>query len=122
MDYRFFYNERQIPCARLSMDHEALGLWLSDELGSDAEQAQRILDAIEALERKERQDFEWSGRDFVLRLTRDEAEVIALSLLSTYSDEELADEELELYDAESRALCGLDDFKDLLLEWQDFIR
>lgn len=121
MDYRFFYNERQIPTARLSMDHEAFGLWLSDELGSDKEQLQHILQAIGQLENGERREFEWQGRDFLLYLTRDDAEVTALTLLQEYSREELEGEDLDFYDSESRASCGLEDFKDLLMEWQEFV-
>ena len=121
MDYRFFYNERQIPTARLSMDHEALGLWLSDELGSDKEQLHHILQVISQLENGERREFEWQGRDFLLYLTRDDAEVTALTLLQEYSREELEGEDLDFYDSESRAACGLEDFKDLLLEWQEFV-
>lgn len=121
MDYRFFYNERQIPTARLSMDHEALGLWLSDELGSDKEQLHHILQVISQLENGERREFEWQGRDFLLYLTRDDAEVTALTLLQEYSREELEGEDLDFYDSESRAACGLEDFKDLLLEWQEFL-
>ena len=121
MDYRFFYNERQLPCARLSMDHEAFGLWLTDELASNLERLDEISNAIKDILSNARQEYEWIGRDFVLRLNRDDAEVIALSLLQEYTEEELNDEDLELYDAESRAMCGLEDFQELLLEWRDFL-
>jgi uncharacterized protein YacL (UPF0231 family) len=121
MDYRFFYNERQLPCARLSMDHEAFGLWLTDELGADTEQLSRLLQAISSLEQGQQTEFQWQGRDFLLRLTRDDAEVIALVLLQDHSLEELEGEDLEFYDAESFAACGLDDFKELLSEWQEFL-
>lgn len=121
MDYQFFYNERQLPCARLSMEHEAFGLWLSDELGNDSTKCQEILTAIHAISQKTQPDYQWQGREFLLRLDREDAEVILLSLLQEYSAEELQDEGLELYEAESRAQCGLDDFRDLLIEWQAFI-
>ncbi|MEN9464826.1 MAG: hypothetical protein RL217_1007 [Pseudomonadota bacterium] len=122
MDYQFYYNERQLPCARLSMEHEAFGLWLSEELSSDAQQCQALLDAITALIKGLRQEFQWQGHEFLLRLTREDAEVTALSLLQDYSLDELDSEEgLELYDAESRAICGLEDFQELLIEWQAFI-
>lgn len=121
MDYRFFYNERQLPCARLSMDHEAFGLWLTDELASNLERLDEISKAIKDILSNARQEYEWIGRDFVLRLNRDDAEVIALSLLQEYTEDELNDEDLELYDAESRAMCGLEDFQELLLEWRDFL-
>ena len=121
MDYRFFYNERQIPTARLSMDHEAFGLWLSDELGNDKEQLDVILQAIGQLEAGVQREYQWQGRDFLLHLTREDAEVTALTLLQEYSREELEGEDLDFYDSESRAACGLEDFKDLLIEWRDFL-
>ena len=37
------------------------------------------------------------------------------------SGEELEGEDLDFYDSESRASCGLEDFKDLLMEWQEFV-
>lgn len=122
MDYQFYYNERQLPCARLSMEHEALGLWLCEELSNDVQQCQALLDAITRLIKGQLHEFQWQGHEFLLRLTRDDAEVTALSLLQDYSLDELdAEEGLELYDAESRASCGLEDFQELLIEWQAFI-
>ena len=122
MDYQFYYNERQLPCARLSMEHEAFGLWLSEELSNDAPQCLALLDAITAFIKGLRLEFQWQGHEFLLRLTREDAEVTALSLLQDYSLDELDSEEgLELYDAESRASCGLEDFQELLIEWQAFI-
>ena len=50
MDYRFYYNERQLPCAALSMDHEAFGLWLTDDLSDNSEQLDELLDAITRLD------------------------------------------------------------------------
>lgn len=121
MDYRFFYNERQLPCARLSMDHEAFGNWLTDELSNDSARLQEILTVVRKIEQGERTEFEWKGRDFLLHLDRDDAEVVALELLQNHSLEELAEEDMDFYDAESRAICGLEDFRDLLIEWRDFL-
>lgn len=121
MDYRFFYNERQLPCARLSMDHEAFGNWLTDELSNDSARLQEILTVVREIEQGERTEFEWKGHDFLLHLDRDDAEVVALELLQNHSLEELAEEDMDFYDAESRAICGLEDFRDLLIEWRDFL-
>lgn len=121
MDYRFYYNERQLPCARLSMDHEALGPWLTDEVGDDSILLSQILQAIRDLEQGTHQEYEWQGQNFLLRLNRDDAEVIALELLQEHSLEEIENEDMDFYDAESRAICGLEDFRDLLIEWRDFL-
>ncbi|MFY9178670.1 MAG: YacL family protein [Venatoribacter sp.] len=121
MDYRFFFNERQIPQAELSMDHEAIGTWLSEELGNNPEKLSEILTAINAILAQKQREYRWQGHEFLLLLDREDAQITALSLLQEYQLEELEDESLELYDAELRAQCGLEDFHELLLEWQDFI-
>lgn len=121
MDYQFFYNERQIPDARFSMDHEALGLWFSDELGADCQKIAEISRVIKAIIAGEQTNYSWQGRDFLLLLTREEAEVIDLSLLNEASLAEIAEQDLDYYDAEQRAMCGLEDFYDLLIDWRDFL-
>ncbi|ASP40463.1 hypothetical protein CHH28_18060 [Bacterioplanes sanyensis] len=121
MDFHFFYNERQLPCAKLSMDHEAFGFWLSDDLGDNHEVLTQLLEKTDALLTGELQEFEWRGHDFMLRLSRDDADVIAHELLQQHSLDELNEEDMDFYDAESRASCGLEDFKDLLIEWRDFL-
>lgn len=121
MDYQFFYNDRQIPTARLSMDHEAIGLWLSDELGADFEKLTELISASKAVLAGEQREYQWQGRDFLLQLNRDAAEIIALVLLQESSLEEIAEQDLDYYDAEQRALCGLEDFCDLLIAWRDFL-
>ncbi len=121
MDYRFYFNERHLPCAELSMDHEAFGLWLTDDLSDHSEQLDELLDAIEKLEEGRITEYQWKGHNFVLYLTRDDADVTAQELLQEHSREELDDEDMDFYDAESRASCGLDDLRDLLIEWRDFL-
>lgn len=121
MDFRFFYTERQLPCARLSMDHEAFGHWLTDELANDTQRLKELLAVIKELEAGTKREYEWTGHDFLLRLTRDDAEVVALELLQEHTLEELQEEDMDFYDAESRSICGLEDFRDLLIEWRDFL-
>lgn len=121
MDYQFFYNERQIPDARFSMDHEALGLWLSDELGANCQKIDEIITAIKSIVAGKTREYTWRGRDFLLQMNREEAEVIDLSLLNEASLEEIAEQDLDYYDAEQRAMCGLEDFQELLISWRDFL-
>ncbi len=58
-----------------------------------------------------------AGREFMLTLTREEASVRA-ALLDDEFDE--APEDLNHYDQESFASCGLDDFRQLVEAWQLF--
>ncbi|MAD45099.1 MAG: hypothetical protein CMI02_03890 [Oceanospirillaceae bacterium] len=122
MDYRFYYNERQLPCAALSMDHEAFGLWLTDDLSDNSEQLDELLDAITRLEDGRMTEYEWQGHNFVLYLTREDADITARELLQEHSRAELDEEDMDFYDAESRASCGLDDLRELLIEWLEFVQ
>ena len=61
----------------------------------------------------------WLGHELTLVLQGDEALVQANHLFSDSDDELEAD--LHLYEDESVALCGLDDFEQVLLAWKSFI-
>ena len=95
MDYRFYYNERQLPCAALSMDHEAFGLWLTDDLSDNSEQLDELLDAITRLEDGRMTEYEWQGHNFVLYLTREDADITARELLQEHSRAELDEEDMD---------------------------
>ncbi|WP_257295306.1 YacL family protein, partial [Endozoicomonas sp. YOMI1] len=69
--------------------------------------------------RKKRWEYFDDGIDYRLHLTRDHAEVRA-ALLDTEMDCEEMDD-LDYYDHESISHCDLDDFKTLLVCWQDFL-
>lgn len=125
MDYHFQRNFSGQPEALFSMDHEAMGIWLTDELGNSRQQLEHLLQVIDSLEKGLRWEYFDDGNEYRLHLTRDRAEVRAALLdtemeSSAYGEcEEM--EELDYYDNESVSHCGLDDFKALLLGWQDFI-
>ena len=125
MDYHFQRNYSGRPEAQFSMNHEALGIWLTEELGSDWHQLELLLQVIDGLEKGLRWEYFDDGNEYCLHLTRDRAEVRAALLdsemePSTYEQhDEISG--LEYYDNESISHCGLDDFKTLLLGWQDFL-
>ncbi len=64
---------------------------------------------------------EWQliGRDLTLQLDQEQVRVYA-NVLEFGESQEL-DESLSLYDAESEAWCGLEDFQDVLESWCDFL-
>jgi len=103
--------------AEFSMGHEALGLWLSDELATDQKQLALLLDKIDALEKQQCWEYRLPGREFSLTMTREGVEVRA-ALLDDLADE--APDELNHYDEESQASCGLVDFRQLLVSWCAF--
>lgn len=122
MEYQFYMGERG-PIAELSMEQAVLGRWLSEEIGRDAERISGLLNNIQQLREGIFEALDIAGKEFQLTLNRDEAEVKANSLVQGYDDdssEQMAAEGLNFYDSEDCAGCGLDDFEDLLLAWQEF--
>ncbi|MFK0574023.1 YacL family protein [Endozoicomonas sp.] len=125
MDYHFQRNFSGQPEAQFSMDHEAMGIWLTDELGSNRQQLEHLLQVVDSLEKGQRWEYFDDGNEYRLHLTRDRAEVRAALLdtemkPSAYEEHDEM-EELDYYDNESISHCGLDDFKTLLLSWQNFL-
>lgn len=117
MDYelhRDLYGRHQ---AKFSMGHEALGLWLSEELGSDRQRLDTLLEKVGQLQQRGGGEYRQAGREFNLTIGPDGVEVRAARLDDR--DEELS-EGLSHYDQESEASCGLDDFRQLLEAWREF--
>ncbi|WP_019531377.1 YacL family protein [Dasania marina] len=119
MDYEFTLDEYDRPVAEFSSGFEALGRWLSEEVGSDEQQLQELLDIIEQLQQQRITSRQLFGRDAQLTLNHNEVEAVALAL-SEDADYELP-EDTQLYKDESEASCGLLDFKEAVLAWQKYI-
>ncbi|WP_432470853.1 YacL family protein [Amphritea sp. HPY] len=120
MDYEFTRDLCGDYCAEFSMGHEALGYWLSNELGCRQSVIAEIFSAIEQLQNRQCWEYTLEGAEYNLLLTRDDATIRAHGLDSDFSDDE-PEEELDYYDQESTASCGLEDFIEILNGWQAFI-
>ncbi len=118
MDYEFRRNPYGRYQADFSMGYEALGLWFSEELGGDHAMIACLLDELEQLINKQRWEYRHAGREFVLSMNQEGVEVHAALLGGT--DDEVPDE-LSHYDQESKASCGLNDFRLVLLAWKEFV-
>ncbi|ACQ94155.1 conserved hypothetical protein [Tolumonas auensis DSM 9187] len=119
MDHQFVRNTDGRCRARLSMGHEAFGLWLTDELGADVARCNELL-KITARLLHGGDEYTLPGKDFSLHLDQEAATVSAREL---QFETEIEDNEagLSYYDDELFAACGLDDFEQLLLAWREFI-
>lgn len=118
MDYEFrrdLYGRYQ---AELSMGHEVFALWLTEELGKNFVLIDTVLEQIGVLLGQSAQVYRHAGREFILTMDQDGVEVRA-ALLDDLADE--APDDLNHYDQESQACCGLDDFYRLLIAWRAFI-
>ena len=120
MDYDFTFDEYDKPIAEFSMGHEAIGSWFNDELGTNQQRIEELVDILEQLVNRRIQQRQVDGTEYQLRMNQEDVEVRALSLGMEVDDEELP-ENTNLYDNESYAECGLEDFQQVLISWQEFI-
>lgn len=123
MDYHFVTDPVHQYVARLSMDHTALGYWLTAEVGANGQRIRTLLAAIEQIQQRRRWEFELEGAEYSLQLSPEQALVRSHALFSPHVDDgsESLDDGLDYFDDESSAHCGLDDFKALLIDWQQFV-
>lgn len=123
MDYEFRRDLYGRYLANLSMGHEAFGVWLTEEIGTDSNLIHVLLDKVEQLQNGRCSEHRLSGKTFTLSMNLDAIEIRA-NLLDDIVDElpEEPPEDLNFYDQESQASCGVDDFHQLLEAWSTFIK
>lgn len=120
MDYEFIFDEKNRPIARFSLGHEAIGRWFTEELGSDQMAIAKLLDSVRQGEQEPQSSIQLVGAEFQLRIEQNEVEVVGLAFEIDELIDEPIPEDTNVYDAESHAECGLEDFKQALLSWQSF--
>lgn len=118
MDYEFSNDFAGNQVVRCSMGHEALGSWLTAEIGTNAMLIEKLLAAIQRLQQRQAWEFHLEGAEYAIELTREEAIIRAHTL---FADADELTEGIDYYDAESLAQCGLEDFAELLRAWCRFI-
>ncbi|GAA3919436.1 YacL family protein [Litoribacillus peritrichatus] len=133
MEYQFSSDYSSQPVATCSMDHEAFGHWLTEEMASDEKKVHHILSQIEALQAQKIDQFILKGSEYSLKLTQEDAVVGATHVgFEAFNDELCAvsddsqdlgfeHDELALDDQQGTAMCGLEDFSDLIHAWLDFV-
>lgn len=119
VDYDFTFDEYDKPIAEFSMGHEAMGTWFNDELGANQQRIEELVDIVDQLVNRRIEQRLIEGTEYRLRMNQQDVEVVALSL-GLDVDEELP-ENTNVYEDESHAECGLEDFQDALVSWQEFI-
>ncbi|QSX34432.1 YacL family protein [Shewanella avicenniae] len=107
------------PWASFSMEHQIMGQWFSEELGNDNGICEQVKRAIEQLQHGKLNDWQLVGGDLTLQMDTEQVRIYA-NVLDFESDADI-EENMSLYDAESEAYCGLEDFEQVLDSWQRFI-
>jgi uncharacterized protein len=121
MDFEFIKNTLLGEYyAKFSMDHAIIGRWLQDEIGRDRTKIEQIFGLILNAQNDQAKEWLLNGREVSLTICASEV-IIQENALSCSNDNEL-EEGFELYDCESSASCGLDDFEAMMQQWQDFIK
>ncbi|ENM5762033.1 YacL family protein [Vibrio mimicus] len=121
MEFEFIKNtllgEYVVKC---SMEHQIVGRWLQEEIGQDQAKINQVLALIEQAEQSPAQEFLWTGREISLMVQGDEVQVQDNTL--AYDAEHELESDFFLYDSESVAACGREDFIALLTQWQNFVQ
>lgn len=118
MDYELLRDHYGRYQATFSMGHEALGLWLTEELATDCQLLMLLLLKIMQIQKQQCWEYQKPGHEFMLTMNKDGVEIRAARL---DDEDDQAPDELEHYDQESQATCGLDDFRKILEDWKLFI-
>ena len=119
MNYQFRRDQQGSPLAQFDMGSETFSRWFSEELGDDHDKIAAILAAIQQLQSEQIKEFVLQGNDISLSLDPYEVEVRS-KILDIDAPDELP-EGTELYDQESIAGCGLEDFIRVITSWNDFV-
>ena len=120
MEYEFRRNTMTgTVIANFSMDHEVLGFWFVEELGECQDKFKALSQIIEQLQVGSLTQKRWLGKALSLELDSEEVRVFA-NELDDGLDHEFEDN-MSLYNGESEAFCGLEDFQSALLSWREFL-
>jgi len=115
MEYEFRRDLYDQPEAVVEMEQALFGRWLSEALGDNRTEAERILKRAETLLRDRHGQFDWHGRELSLQLDSESARV----WLQAEGDLDALEDGFGLADDACEA--GLDDFIGLLRGWIDYL-
>ncbi|WP_394130583.1 YacL family protein [Shewanella maritima] len=120
MEYEFRRNRLEgTVFAQFSMEHVVLGRWFTEELGADEAHIRHILSQILLLQSGKNQQWHHVGGDLTIDIDREQVRVY-VSAIADEQEYELQ-ESMSVYNAESEAYCGLEDFERVLTDWLNFI-
>ncbi|NAX19928.1 YacL family protein [Vibrio sp. V39_P1S14PM300] len=102
-----------------SMGHEIVGRWLQEEIGHEMARIEQVMALVAQARSAPGGEHRLLGREISLLISADE--VIIEDNALALSESEVLPEEFELYDSESVGCCGLEDFEQLIRQWQAFI-
>lgn len=123
MEYQFRSDPATgLKKALFSFEHEIFGPWLEVEVGGDANKLTAVLKAIDDIQHHRQQEITLTGSEYTLQIDSQDVFVKANASLngSAGLSEELTEQGLGVADGDV-AMCGLEDFRDIILAWSRFI-
>ncbi len=103
--------------AHFSMEHQFMARWVIEDLGTDAARIDDLLLQIEA-HQLSGTTIEQRGREMTLTIDNNEVMVQSNELFSEQEFE--LEQDMDLYQSESFAECGVEDFAVMLHSWRAF--
>ncbi|MDA3977496.1 YacL family protein [Gallibacterium sp. AGMB14963] len=123
MEFQFYRLDRQTVNVSCSMEHEAVARWANNEIQGDLKKIKEILVILKQCQTTPHTvDKIITGKEFSLHINRDEVMVKANILFDENLSDEILEDDLQFYDEENMALCGLEDFIHFLNEYCQFIQ
>ncbi|ASA57179.1 YacL family protein [Vibrio gazogenes] len=104
--------------AAFNMEHAVISRFLEDELGADRTMIEQVLQLLQSAYQDDLTEQVWFGREISLKILEGEVTIFENTL--THANHHDFEDEFELYESESIATCGLDDFESMLMQWQQF--
>lgn len=117
MEYEFLRDSGGVT-VRMSMGQEALGHWFNEEVKENLALLDQVEQAAQLLKGSER-SWHHVGHEYTLWL--DSIDVMVRANQLAFSTDEL-EEGMNYYDDESVALCGVEDFLQLIRAYRLFIQ
>lgn len=119
MEYDFFPSSLGSPIAEFSSGFEAIGDWMSNDIGADVEVIEQLLTMIDQLENRQKLEHEFISAQYLLHMDQHEVE-LKFKYDVQYSTQLTAEEEHAM-SIENGAGCGLTDLKIALQKWREYI-
>ncbi|RQW63837.1 YacL family protein [Vibrio viridaestus] len=106
--------------ATFPMEHLLMGRLLEDELAQDRTKIEQILAIAEQAKLQSIDELIWHGIELTVVFQDYEVQVTENAVYQEIETD--LGEDLSLYDGESYASCGLEDFVELITKWREFIK
>jgi len=127
MEYEFVHDAITGEARALfSLEHEVIGPWLEVEVGRNVTKLNELLSSIDDISAGKSHELLITGSEYSITLSKDEVSIQTnVSMNGSLNEhgeglsEMLTDDHIHLDENEVTG-CGLDDFRTLLLSWQEF--